>query len=104
MLCGGSGVDEWRFYRELRGVAGKGRLGHLVVGITVEAGEAELVFAVLRTVYHRILVIGKQVVQYLPGRNAEGKQQQQGEGCQGSYGGICAQIQLIQGCKLGKLC
>ncbi len=84
--------EQRRRYPRLRRMTGKRRFGYLVVGVTTEAGGIELIFVGIVGVHRDIAVIGKQVMQVLPGRDAERKQQQHGQGHQGFYDGMCLQL------------
>lgn len=103
VLRSGRWEKQGRRNGRLRSMTGKRRFGYLVMGVTIETSGIELVFVCFVCMHRYIAVIGKQVMQVLPGGDAERKQQQHGQGHQGFYDGFCLQILLIQGCKLGKI-
>jgi len=56
---------------------GEGRFGHEVIAITMKTIGAEMRNIFEGTMRGRVFVVGQPVVQYLPGRNAEGENDQQ---------------------------
>jgi hypothetical protein len=72
-------------------VARERRFSHLVVGIAPKTGDTQFIFSIRSAAGGNILVVGKQVMQVNPGRNAECEQQQHAANQQVSYDGICFQ-------------
>lgn len=58
-------------------VVGERRFGYQVIAITMKTVGAEVRYVAIRTTPHRVFVVRQPVVQYLLGRNAERKNDQQ---------------------------